>query len=56
MEAERMNRMKICVPILLIALLNAITASAGKLEPILVAPADSPQAGQKIVFSVFLHN
>ena len=51
-----MNFKKISAPILMILLLNGFTAFAGKLEAILVAPPDLPQAGEQVVFSVYLHN
>ena len=40
----------------LILLCSAASSGGAELEPVLVAPSDAPVAGQKMVFSVYLHN
>jgi len=40
----------------LFILLHSVTVFAGKPESVLVAPADPPQAGQTMVFSLYLYN
>jgi hypothetical protein len=47
---------RIVAQILLLLLLSGVTALAGKLETVLVAPAEIPQTGGPVVFSIFFHN